>query len=118
MFVSVIQILNSPALVAKMSKMYHNQFMSDVCLVVDGTRYPAHRLILSASSSVFHVMLTGTGWRESSESVVELAEEPECVERFGDFMEYMYTGSVHLACHTAMAFLTLGDKYDVKVSWE
>lgn len=29
--------------------------MNDICLVVDGIEYPAHRLILCASSDVFQV---------------------------------------------------------------
>jgi len=29
--------------------------MNDICLVVDGVEYPAHRLILCASSDVFQV---------------------------------------------------------------
>jgi len=32
--------------------------MSDICLVVGGTEYPAHRLILCASSEVFQVWIT------------------------------------------------------------
>lgn len=29
--------------------------MNDICLIVDGVEYPAHRLILCASSDVFQV---------------------------------------------------------------
>ncbi len=32
--------------------------MNDICLVVDGVEYAAHRLILCTSGEVFHVRIT------------------------------------------------------------
>jgi hypothetical protein len=39
----------------KIASLYTERLMSDICLVVGGTEYPAHRLILCASSEVFQV---------------------------------------------------------------
>ena len=39
----------------KIATLYAERLMSDICLVVGGTEYPAHRLILCASSEVFQV---------------------------------------------------------------
>lgn len=40
---------------SKIAKLYAEKLMNDVCLVVGGKDYLAHRLILCASSEVFHV---------------------------------------------------------------
>lgn len=50
--------------------------MSDIVLVVGEHRYPAHRVILCASSEVFHVMLLNPEWNECRKNVIELKEEP------------------------------------------
>ena len=39
----------------KIATLYAERLMSDICLVVEGTEYPAHRLILCATSEVFQV---------------------------------------------------------------
>lgn len=39
----------------KIATLYAERLMSDICLVVGGTEYPAHRLILCATSEVFQV---------------------------------------------------------------
>lgn len=46
---------NSTSVLLKIANLYAEQLMSDICLVVDNNRYPAHRVILCASSEVFQV---------------------------------------------------------------
>ena len=49
------QVDNSSTVLSKIAKLYADKLMNDVCLVVGGKDYLAHRLILCASSEVFHV---------------------------------------------------------------
>lgn len=46
---------NSNSVLHKIANLYAEQLMSDICLVVGNNRYPAHRVILCASSEVFQV---------------------------------------------------------------
>lgn len=46
---------NSRTVLLKIATLYAERLMNDICLVVDGIEYPAHRLILCASSDVFQV---------------------------------------------------------------
>lgn len=52
---SWLQVDNSATVLHKIATLYTERLMSDICLVVGGTEYPAHRLILCASSEVFQV---------------------------------------------------------------
>jgi hypothetical protein len=51
------QVDNSKAVIAKIAALYAERLMSDITLVINGAEYPAHRLILCASSDVFQVIL-------------------------------------------------------------
>lgn len=51
----VFQIDNSQQVLKKIATLYAEKLMNDICLVVDGIEFPAHRLILCTSSEVFHV---------------------------------------------------------------
>lgn len=46
---------NANSVLHKIANLYAEQLMSDICLVVGNSRYPAHRVILCASSEVFQV---------------------------------------------------------------
>ena len=46
---------NSSTVLAKIASLYAERLMSDVILVVGGSEFPCHRLILCASSEVFQV---------------------------------------------------------------
>lgn len=50
-----VQVDNSHTILLKIATLYAERLMNDICLVVDGIEYPAHRLILCASSDVFQV---------------------------------------------------------------
>lgn len=89
--------------------------MSDICLVVGNNRYPAHRVILCASSEVFQVMLMNPEWNECRESVIELKEEPFCAEVFPQFLKYLYVGQIRISLQAVMPMLALADKYNIKV---
>lgn len=88
--------------------------MSDICLVVGNNRYPAHRVILCASSEVFQVMLMNPQWDECKKSVIELKEDPSCTEVFPQFLKYLYVGQIRISLQTVMPMLALADKYNIK----
>ena len=65
-------------------------------MVGNNMEYPAHKLILCASSDVFQIMLHDSKWSESNEKRVTLGETPSCAAVFEDFLKYLYTGKIHL----------------------
>lgn len=111
-----IQMNNSTSVLHKIANLYAEQLMSDICLVVGANRYPAHRVILCASSEVFQVMLMNPEWNECRESVIELKEEPCCLEVFPQFLKYLYVGQIRISLQSVMPMLALADKYNIKVS--
>lgn len=108
---------NATSVLHKIANMYAEQLMSDICLVVGENRYPAHRVILCASSEVFQVMLMNPEWNECRESVIELKEEPCCVEVFPQFLKYLYVGQIRISLQLVMPMLALADKYNIKVGF-
>ncbi len=67
--------------------------LSDVKIVVEGVKMPAHKLILSASSSYFRAMFSN-GFVESRQIEVELKVP---LEPFKLILRYMYTGCMSFA---------------------
>lgn len=111
---SDIHIDNSHHVLLKIATLYADRLMNDITLVVNGTDYPAHRLILCASSDVFQVMLMNPLWSESHESRVVLKETPLCATIFGEFLKYFYSGHIRINHKIIMPILELADKYNVK----
>lgn len=105
---------NSQSVLLKIANLYAEQLMSDLVLVVDGVGYPAHRLILCASSEVFHVMLMNREWNEWRESRIVLQETPIASDVFPGFLKYFYTGKIRITHDSVLPVLTLADKYNVK----
>ncbi|XP_044593054.1 BTB/POZ domain-containing protein 17-like [Cotesia glomerata] len=109
-----IEVDNSQTILLKIATLYAERLMNDICLVVDGVEYPAHRLILCASSDVFQVMLMSPQWTESQESRVTLQETPQCVPIFSEFLRYFYTGQIRISYEVVLPILSLADKYNVR----
>uniref|UniRef100_T1J0N0 BTB domain-containing protein n=1 Tax=Strigamia maritima TaxID=126957 RepID=T1J0N0_STRMM len=109
-----LQIDNSATVLEKIASLYAERLLSDITLIVGGRQFPAHRLILCASSDVFQVMLMNPNWTESQETTVNLQEDPACISTFGDFLKYLYTGKIHINHYTVLPLLTLADKYNVR----
>ncbi|XP_050738861.1 uncharacterized protein LOC127009649 [Eriocheir sinensis] len=108
------QIDNSGSVLEKIAGLYAERLMSDIVLVVGPREFPAHRLILCASSDVFQVMLMNPRWNESREQRIVLQEAAECVEVFELFLRYLYTGRLKVSHATVLPILALADKYNVK----
>lgn len=111
---SIVEMNNSTSVLLKIANLYAEQLMSDICLVVGANRYPAHRVILCASSEVFQVMLMNPEWTECRESVIELKEEPCCADVFPQFLKYLYVGQIRVSLQTVMPMLALADKYNIR----
>ncbi|XP_037938551.1 BTB/POZ domain-containing protein 17 [Teleopsis dalmanni] len=105
---------NSQSVLEKIANLYAEQLMSDIILVVGTEQYPAHRVILCASSEVFQVMLMNPEWNECRKRVIELVEEPCCTAVFPQFLKYLYVGQIKITLQTVMPMLALADKYNVK----
>ena len=86
---------------------------SDFTIVFNGVNVPCHKHVLAAASPVFEAMVENQHLEAiESKAKIELTEE---VGRA--FVKFIYTGDLEegiLKEHT-VAFLELGDKYDVKV---
>lgn len=108
------EVDNSESVLEKIANLYAEQLMSDINLVVGGVSYPAHRLILCATSEVFQVMLMNREWSEWRESAIELKETPQCASVFPHFLRYFYTGQIRISHKTVLPVLSLADKYNVK----
>lgn len=108
-----LQIDNSSTVLTKIARLYAEKLMNDVCLVVGGKDFLAHRLILCASSEVFHVMLMNPNWAESHNTRITLQEPVQCCNVFGDFLSYLYTGQIQISHNTVMPVMALADKYNV-----
>ncbi|XP_077289032.1 BTB/POZ domain-containing protein 17-like [Arctopsyche grandis] len=109
-----VEVDNSTSVLIKIATLYADQLMSDINLVVGGKSYPAHRLILCATSEVFQVMLMNREWSEWRESAIELKETPQCSEVFPLFLRYFYTGQIRISQETVLPILSLADKYNIK----
>ena len=112
---NIVNFDNSRMIINKMATLYAEKIMSDIVLVVgNNVEYPAHKLILCASSDVFQIMLHDSKWSESNEKRVTLGETPSCAAVFEDFLKYLYTGKIHLNYCTVVPIVSLADKYNVK----
>ncbi|XP_053605812.1 BTB/POZ domain-containing protein 17 [Plodia interpunctella] len=109
-----LEVDNSKSVLLKIATLYAEQLMSDLTLQVAGVGYPAHRLILCASSEVFQVMLMNREWSEWRESRIVLQEDPAAAAVFPHFLKYFYTGQIKISYHTVLPVLSLADKYNVK----
>jgi BTB/POZ domain-containing protein 17 len=109
-----VEIGDQQSVLLKVAGLYASHLLSDINLVVGKNQYPAHRVILSASSEVFQCMLLNPQWQESKESVIHLVEDPKSCQVFPQFLKYLYTGQVRVSIETAMPLLSLADKYNIK----
>ncbi|XP_026330324.1 BTB/POZ domain-containing protein 17 [Hyposmocoma kahamanoa] len=109
-----LEVDNSKSVLLKIANLYAEQLMSDLTLEVGGVGYPAHRLILCASSEVFQVMLMNREWSEWRESRIVLQETPTAASVFPHFLKYFYTGQIRISHQTVLPVLSLADKYNVR----
>uniref|UniRef100_A0AAQ5ZJL0 Kelch like family member 7 n=1 Tax=Amphiprion ocellaris TaxID=80972 RepID=A0AAQ5ZJL0_AMPOC len=85
--------------------------LCDVALVVQGRRFPAHRVVLAAASHFFRVMFT-TRMMESVSSEVELrSADPNTVELL---IEYIYTAQIAVNSSNVESLLDAANQYQIE----
>lgn len=90
---------------ARLSGLYLSDERSDVTLVIGDTKIPAHKLILTMSSSYFEALLTN-GLAESSQNEVKL-QVP--LEAFKAILKFIYTGRISLFDYDADQIVEIFD---------
>ena len=65
----------------------------DITIKVGGRDFPAHKAVLAAVSSYFAAMFT-SGFRESSQSKIEIDGNPDA---FDMLLEFAYTGRINIS---------------------
>ncbi|XGW01890.1 hypothetical protein V3C99_014181 [Haemonchus contortus] len=91
--------------------LFLNPNFSDVMFVVDGEKFPAHKVLLAARSEYFRAMLYG-GMKESDEGEIVLEETN--VFAFRILLRYIYTAKLTLLEYKeeqVMEILGLAHKY-------
>uniref|UniRef100_A0A8D8V6N3 BTB/POZ domain-containing protein 6 n=1 Tax=Cacopsylla melanoneura TaxID=428564 RepID=A0A8D8V6N3_9HEMI len=93
--------------------MYNNEDFCDMAFIVDSTRIPVNRAIISAASSVFKTMLLGS-FQDANREEIEIPEIGK--EAFHHFVKYMYGYSIQLDAlelDSVLDILKLSDFYDL-----
>ncbi|XP_061667814.1 BTB/POZ domain-containing protein 9 isoform X2 [Syngnathoides biaculeatus] len=88
---------------------------SDVTFIVEGKRFPAHRVILAARCHYFRALLYG-GMKESQPQV-EVSLEETRAEAFSMLLHYLYTGRASLSSareEVLLDFLGLAHRYGLQ----
>lgn len=89
-----------------LSLLYLNEEYSDITLVVEGQRLPAHKVILAVRSEYFRALFYG-GMKESKQTEVVLNDAP--LASFKALLKYVYSGHMSLSSMTEDVILdTLG----------
>lgn len=76
----------------QMSQLCMNAEYSDVVFVVEGSRLPAHKIVLAARSQYFRALLFN-GLAETTQNEIELKVP---LEAFKALLDYIYTGCMSL----------------------
>jgi len=77
-----------------LGRLYISDEYSDVILIVEKNRIPAHKVILASRSEYFRALLFG-GMRETNQQEVELVDTP--LSAFKHLLRYIYTGNMSLS---------------------
>ncbi|CAH8662388.1 unnamed protein product [Schistosoma guineensis] len=108
----VYEVNHSKEIIPCISQLYRNEAFSDVILVVQNTRFPAHRAILAARSEYFRALFYG-GLAESSSPVVYLNDIN--VVAFKNILQYIYTGQMKLTKpKLTLSILCLAHQYNFR----
>ncbi|XP_061886377.1 kelch-like protein 7 [Entelurus aequoreus] len=83
----------------------------DVVLVVKGKHFPAHKVVLAATSQFFNIMFTRS-MKESKSREVELqSAEPEVTELM---LQFIYTAETSVKRSNAMSLLDVANQYQIE----
>lgn len=94
-----------------MEKLFQRDKYSDVSLVAEGLRFPAHRVILAAVSPVFRDLLAQTAAPDDEQLIVNLDDlNADIVE---EMLTYLYSGKTPNLKSLASQLLVAAHKYQV-----
>ena len=95
-----------------LTNVYKKMRDADFVLVCNGESVPCHRIILTGASSVFEAMLVNKMNKEAIDGKVHVEISAEIGRAF---VEYIYTAKLDkdIIEREAIAFLEMGDKYQV-----
>ncbi|GBM11965.1 TD and POZ domain-containing protein 5 [Araneus ventricosus] len=95
----------------KMKSLYDDKFLCDVKLKTNTSVFPAHKVILSASSSVFKAMFS-SDMKEKDSNCVDINDLSD--DAVSGMLRYMYTARVDdLTWKTAYHLYVAADKYAI-----
>jgi len=98
------KILDTEHVSTRMGRICMEEMYSDLTLISnEGTRYPAHRCFLAASSDYFSKLLYG-GLKETSETSVNISCSDEILKTV---LQFLYSGKVTLESTTLDYLITL-----------
>ncbi|WIA37724.1 hypothetical protein OEZ86_014604 [Tetradesmus obliquus] len=86
----------------------NSKTLADICFLVEGRPFYAHRIALLASSEAFRAMFN-QGFRESEASSIDIPNIS--YETFTAMMRYIYVGSVEVEQELALPLLQASDQY-------
>ncbi|XP_065205278.1 speckle-type POZ protein B-like [Planococcus citri] len=90
--------------------LFENQELMDVVLSVNGKEYPAHKIVLAASSPVFRAMFKHS-LKEKELNRVDIEDINEAVVE--EMLKYIYTGKCEVPDELAEGLLAAADKYEL-----
>ncbi|XP_057340010.1 speckle-type POZ protein-like [Microplitis mediator] len=91
-------------------KFYESKMGSDVELIVQEKKFPAHKFVLMVRSPVFQAMLT-TDMRENREKAITIKDMNS--EVFKSMLEFIYTDKISDLDDVAEQLLEAADKYQI-----
>lgn len=78
-----------------LGELVENSEYSDITLVVENKKFPAHKVILAARSDYFRALLFG-GMMESQPGTTEIELQETTAKPFEALLKYIYTGKMNL----------------------
>ncbi|GBO28546.1 TD and POZ domain-containing protein 4 [Araneus ventricosus] len=105
------EILSSNPVLDSVKNLYEEKFLCDVHLKTSSGTFPAHKVILSASSSVFKTMFSNDAKENNSEYVDIKELDDDTVKRM---LHYIYTSSAEdLTWESATGLYDAANKYGI-----
>lgn len=102
--------LTNVDLPSRLKRFFNTEPHSDVVLIVDNKRFPAHRLVLAAQSEIFDAMFQGGMKEDTTGQVVVEDMRPEVMR---SFLSYLYGCLDSIRPDQAMELFRASDRYGV-----
>jgi hypothetical protein len=95
-------------------RLFNDERLADVVLLVAGRRVPAHRLVLNVWSPIFRELLKKCDWKSEEEVVIPLDVDKKDLPHFMLMLKYMYTGETDFVTgDNIMALIRLSHQFQI-----